>query len=218
VREARRVRTDSPNSVVVGAERNTLGAVRRVGLGGAPVDCSSALLAPGVCSPPTPTQHRARVTPPPPWGLEWGRQTGEISTPGHQFSCLSLPLSRPVGPLAPTRSPPSSRTLRHPSTVVCDARLQRKRGVPSPRCVSHSPSTANPPPLRRGPPAPALCTTRPRRPDPAGDPSFPAPGFPSPPPARPPPRLRSAPGSGPLPPPPPPPGKAGAARSRGRCS
>lgn len=91
--------------------------------------------------------------------------------PGTPIFLLISPSPSACGPLAPTRRgpSPSSRTLRHPSTVVCDARLQRKRGVPSPRCVSHSPSTATPP-SRAGPPAPALCTTRPRRPTPRGTP------------------------------------------------
>lgn len=178
---------------------------------------SSALIEPGVCGPPPSTIPR--LIPPPPRGLECGVGRLGRFPPRTPIFLLISPSPSACGPLAPTRRgpSPSSRTLRHPSTVVCDARLQRKRGVPSPPLrVSHSPSTATPPPARAPGPRPLHHTPTP--PDPAGDPSFPALGFPSPPPARPPPRLRSAPGSGPLPPPPPPPGKAGAARSRGRCS
>lgn len=148
----------------------------------------------------------------------WGQQTGEISTPGHQFSCLSLPLRQPVVLLprrveVPHPAPEPSVTLvRWSATLACSG-----SAACHPPAVSATPPRQPPPPPARAPgPRPLHHTPTP--PDPAGDPSFPALGFPSPPPARPPPRLRSAPGSGPLPPPPPPPGKAGAARSRGRCS
>lgn len=92
--------------------------------------------------------------------------------------------------------------------MVCDARLQRKRGVPSPRCVSHSPSTANPPPSARAGPRPPPSAPHAHAARPRGGPQFPGSGLPvpasgaapSPPPLRsglgPPPPAAPAPGEG----------------------
>lgn len=100
----------------------------------------------------------------------WGRQTGEISTQGHQFSCLSLPLRQPVVLLprrveVPHPAPePSGTLVRWSATLACSG-----SSACHPPAVSATPPR-QPPPLSRGPPAPALCTTRPRRPTPRGTP------------------------------------------------